>query len=365
MGRERDEINRRIKLMRAAGAVDLIAMLEVGGRSDSIRETDPEQALASLEHCSAEARRLDEPWWELFNDRFQLLILVHYLVDLTRGLPFAIQLRNRFETSVGRTHESRHAVGNLLLNAYILADPLAYPTELERGIAELDAEIEPAEISERCNLHHAWAKFLIATERWGEADDLATRSLGIAEQAQPINLRNYDLAALRYLLCQTCFALGWSDRLARHAQALIEVPRPYSHSRRSQAVGWLWLAVALRIQGNETTADQAFRRGKGLINGVLHFDLIGADPEAIYQESRGDLRATLSVRDHELAAATAKGMVHRATLVQIERCRLLDALGKVPSAELSQARRQVGRLLDPGWYAAKLDKLPAPIDWDD
>ena len=71
----------------------------------------------------------------------------------------------------------------------------------------------------------------------------------------------------------------------------------------------------------------------------------------------GDLRASLGVRDRELAEMTRKGRLHRACLLQIERCRLLARLGELKTSDLDAVRHSAGQLRIPDRYLERLDRL--------
>jgi hypothetical protein len=185
----------------------------------------------------------------------------------------------------------------------------------------------------------------------------AYSKLALVGQRQGTETHDHEWAWTLYHLCRICHALHRHDELADYTRRLTELSEKDKCPRRTQADGWLWLAVTQRASGKEREASRSFRRGMRLLKGLECCDTISADPAALYYEQGGEWKAALGVRDRELAAITKKGMLHRCCLVQIERCRLLAQAGQLIPDDIDKARRLAAQMRTPDWYLEKLARI--------
>ncbi len=216
-------------------------------------ETDPERSVALLTRGRDEARRLNEPWWDLFFESWRLTSLTSHIMDFTRSLPLAMELMVRFSTPEGRAHtEWLNALTNVLYT-YTNVDPFGYRDEIERGFAYLDGEVPRGPVSGRFVLHHRWIAYLSETERWAEAYNLAMRSVSLSDQSRDARLRSWHGSWALYLLCRICDALGRTEELGDHADHLAELSEGHGQLRRARADAWIWRAVTRRPRGTSGT----------------------------------------------------------------------------------------------------------------
>ena len=206
-------------------------------------------------------------------------------------------------------------------------------------------------------LNHRRICYLSETDRWVEAYDLAMRSVALADQSGDANLQNWHGSWALYELCRICDALGRLKELADHADHMAELSAQHGQLQRARADAWIWRGVTRRASGEERDAAASFHRGMALLDGLERRDSICADPIARYHELGGDPRAALGVRDRELAEMTRKGRLHRACLIQIDRCRLLSRLGELKMSDLDAARHSASQLRNPNSYLERLDRL--------
>jgi tetratricopeptide (TPR) repeat protein len=352
-----NEFHRRVAEWRRAADADRLKLANWLYNASSTRETDPEQRFSMLTQGRDEARRLREPWWELFFEDQRLGTLTGDLEDYSRALPLAMELMVRFSGPEGQAHVSRLSVLTETLNTYSNIDPLGYREELERGFAHLDGQITRGPDGARFVLHHRWAEYLMYADRYDEAFELANRTLALADQSGSEETRTWHGAWTYFYLCRICYALGRMNELAAHARHLAELSETHTQLRRTQADGWIWFAVTRRAEGNEREASRSFRRGMRLLQGLETRDMICADPISRYYEVGGEWKAALGVRDRELAVITKRGMLHRCCQVQVERCRLLAQAGELTSEDLDKARLSAARLRIPGWHLEKLARI--------
>jgi hypothetical protein len=357
MGDQLDEYNRQVRRWHKAGDRERLALPRLYEDSWACHETDPERSVALLTRGRDEARRLNEPGWDLFFESWRLTALTSHIMDFTRALPLATELLVRFNSQEGRAHaEWLNALTNVLY-AYINVDPFGYCDEIERGFAHMDGEVPQGPSRGRSVLHHRWICYLAETERWAEAYDLAMRSVALADRLEIPSSRNWHGSWALYELCRVCIALGRLEELAGHADHLVELSEGHGQLRRARADAWLWRAVTRRAAGDEREASASFHRGMALLDGLERRDSICADPTARYYEMDGDLRAALGVRDRELGELTRKGRLHRGCQLRIERCRLLSRLGELTAADMDAVRDSASQLRTPDRYLRRLDQL--------
>ncbi len=352
-----NEYERRVRLSEQAGDKERLELPRLYQESWACHETDPERSVALCTRGRDEARRLSDPWWELFFESWRLTGLTSHLMDFTRALPLAVELMVRINSPEGRAHSEWLNVLTNVLYTYTNVDPFGYRGEIERGFAYMDGEVPWRPASGRFVLNHRWICYLSETERCPEAYDLAMRSVALADQARDARLRNWHGSWALYELCRICDALGRLDELADHASHLAELSEGHGQLRRARADVWIWRAVTRRAAGDERDASASFHRGMALLDGLERRDSICADPIARYYEMGGDLRAALGVRDRELAEITRKGRLHRACQISIERCRLLSREGDLKTSDLDAARHSAGQLRMPDRYLERLDRL--------
>ena len=230
-------------------------------------ETDPERTFALYTRGRDEARRLNEPWWDLFFESWRLTGLTSHLMDFTRALPLAVELTVRFSSPEGRAHSEWLNVLTNVLYTYTNVDPFGYRDEIERGFAYMDPEVSRGPVSERFVLNHRWICYLSETERWAEAHDIAMRSVALADQARDALLRNWHGSWALYELCRICNALGRLEELADHADHMAELSAGHGRLRRARADAWIWRA-SHGAAGDERDASAASHRGMALLHGL-------------------------------------------------------------------------------------------------
>jgi hypothetical protein len=352
-----DEYGRRVHIWQEAGDTERLDLPRLYHEGWDCHETDPERSVALFTRGRDEARRLNEPWWELFFESWRLTGLTSHLMDFTRALPLAVELMVRFQSPEGRAHPDWLSVLANVLYTYINVDPFGYRDEIESGFAYMDGEVPRGPVSERFVLHHRWICYLYETDRWSEAYELAMRSVALTDQARDANLRNWHGSWALYEICRICAAMGRLEDLADHSEHLAELSERQGQLRRTRADAWIWRAVTRRAAGDERDASSSFHQGMALLDGLERYDSICAEPIARYYELGGDLKATLGVRARELAEMTRKGRLHRACQLQIERCRLLSQLGELKVSELDAVRHSASQVRIPDRYLERLDRL--------
>jgi hypothetical protein len=357
-----DEFGRRVDAWRALGDRERLRLLDLYNQAMRLRETDPDRQFDLLTRARDEARRLEEPWWVLFLEKWRLDTITSGKHDFATALPLAIELMTRFSGPEGRAHPFYDSVLGLVLYVYGEMDPFGYRDEIERGSEILDARDDASNDQDnRFVLNYRKASYLIHTERWDEAYELAHWNLDMANHRDNL----WHGAWALFLLCRICHSLKLPDELAEHADAQVEQSAGSPDLLRTLADGWLWRAFAQLSEGDRTNAARSLQNGMRHIEKVERRDEISAEPIAAYYELLGDAKAALGVLDRQLGDLTKSGANHRAALVHIERCRLLKLAGELSEGDVNRSREAARRMRQPSWYLEKLELIvgsgPPPL----
>ncbi|MDB5391737.1 MAG: hypothetical protein JWM11_7383 [Planctomycetaceae bacterium] len=351
------EFHRRISAWYATGEVERLQLVELYQEATDCHETDLDRSFALYTRGRDEARRLSEPWWELFFESWRLNSLTSHAMNYARALPLAMELMVLFNAPQGQSHDDRNMVLDNVLYTYINIDPFGYRNEIERGITYLNGLIEQGPAGERFVLNHRQMSYLSATVRWGEAYDLALHTLALVDQVTAEHTRNWHGSWTLYQLCRICHTTGRINELSGHAEHLEELSKNQSHLRRAHADAHFWQAVTQRAAGDERLASRAYQKGLRLLKDLARRDTICADPMAAYLEASHDLQAALTIRDRELEEVTKNGMLHRGCQIQVERCRLLKRLDKLTTPDLEAARDRAGKLRTPEHFLQLISRI--------
>ncbi len=359
MSDEWDEHNRSVSAWQAAGDAARLALPDLYEAGFGCHETDPDRSLALFTRGRDEAARLGESWWVLFFESWRLTALTAYAMDFARALPVAAELMPRFEAPAARRHPWRVGVLINVVYTHAQVDPAGFRADIKRGFAGLDADIPAGPVSHRFVLNLRRTFFLRQLDLWAEADDLALRTLALADGADASN-RLWFGAWILLELCGIADTRGERDRVLGHAAHMAEVSARHPQLGRTRAAAAFWQAVGEQLRGDERAARRAYLTGVGDAGRLDRKDTIFADPLARYHELAGDLAAALEVRDRELTDAERTGRHHRACQVHAERLRLLARSGGVSPDAVAAARRAAEKLHDPDRFLAAYASFAVP-----
>lgn len=356
MSDEWDDYDRRVAGWRAAGDAARLALPDLFDAGFGCHETDPDRSFHLFTRGRDEAARLNEPWWVLFFEAWRLTALTAYAMDFGRALPVAVGLMPRFEAPAARHHPFRMTVLINVVYSHVMVDPAGFRADIVCGFDGLDGELPAGPVTHRFVLNLRRMCFLRQLDLWAEADDLALRTLALADGAEPHN-RTWFCAWVLLELCRIADARGERDRVLGHAAHMAEVSARHPQLRRTRAAASLWQAVGECLRGDERAARRSYLAGVREADGLDRKDTIFADPLARYHELADDPAAALDVRDRELADAERTGRLHRACQVHAERLRLLGRSGVVSPDAVEAAGRAAGRLRDPAPFLAEYARL--------
>ncbi|HVT79889.1 MAG TPA: hypothetical protein VHM90_04475 [Phycisphaerae bacterium] len=317
------------------------------------RESDPERQLSYYTRCRDEARRLHEPWWELFFEHWRLSALTSDIGDFARALPLAMELLVRFTAPDAAAHPDAPMVQTDVLFSHAQVDPIGFADLLDKGFAALERQIGAGSLSTRLVFDYRWIQYLADVERLEEAHQRLQEHMARLDGCDPGTLAWHRCWAL-FLACHVYDGMNQLDDVAGYAREMAELSEKGEHLMRTRASGWLWTAVCQRATGLANDAARSFRRGMRYLETLSVRDEICADSVARYYEVGNQWNAALGTRERELAAVASKGTLHRHCVLMIERCKLLSRAGTLTDADLLRARQCADRMRKPDWYLQKL-----------
>lgn len=130
----------------------------------------------------------------------------------------------------------------------------------------------------------------------------------------------------------------------------------------------LWEGVLLRHQSETGKAEASIQRG------MSEYEALNLPKKAAYyrilaeyQVAQGDFEAAFMLRGKQLAITIASGSLIKQFHCHLERCYLLNRMGRDVSEELTAAKHTAKRSKKPDFMLEKLDAVKvgrtAPYDW--
>ena len=325
------------------------------------KESNPDQAVARLLEGRALAERLGESWWVLFFDHWRLQILLHFKGDYGAALDLAVRAALEARKPAYAELPQRVCLHEDLLYCHVGVDPWGNAAAIRDALAFMQAEAGP-ELECRYCVQVCQTDFDYACGRLDEAETAARRSLALVEGAPPTTRAHYGMDAHSKLCAIAYHRRDW-DELAEQA-AWGERLNLITNRPRLRAEFVLWQAFLARLSGEEEQARRLYHRAVALIGrGDALPDRTYFDALCAYHERGGDLETALKTRERELEALAGKGISNRESHAQVERCRLLEQLGRLTSFDLAAARNVVGPLGPDAPYNAALNAIAARSTW--
>ena len=315
----------------------------------------PDQKLAILDQAGALARRLKEPYWDLFFDHWKIETLLYEKHQPAAALKLAARAAFEVRKPIYDAFAYRPQITLSLTACYLKLDPIGYEDllreafEYARVQCQSDEELKPY-------FAQQWSRFLEAVGA-PDAVEANWRHLHAAYQS---GTEHYVLFALVHL-CSTLAA--YDGRAARayigeFAQFGLELCRAEERDREA-AMFTLWAALDARWAGDEKRAAQLYQRAYEMQkrlssphNAVDFAATIFHETAREWDEALRVVEAEIEVnRAHELKFLQAKR-----TLKQIE---LLRHLKRDTTPAIAQLRRVASGLKSRPYWESELRKLNA------
>jgi hypothetical protein len=355
---ERDWLARFEAEARAAGDQQRLRLVELTWLPDQHRETNPDSMLALLAEGRLLARKLREPWWELYYEARRAGALMKYKGDVAAGLELSVRNALEARKPLYENYPYRFGIYDDLVVAYLYTDPVGYADEVREALQWL-ARHAPAAGSPR---------YLVAARRrWlhdelGEldaAEEMARQGLALAAGDEDCTTARWHAVFCFSHLCQ----LAWQRRdwaaLAERTRAGEELAQG-ADLKLELAEFQLWQALLARRDRDEARARLLWRQACQRVDRLgMPPDHIWFDALCAYHGQGGEWSAELAARDRELALLLGKGRHAAECRCRVERCRLLRRMGRPLADELLAARIATSRLRRPAAVLSQLRRIEA------
>jgi hypothetical protein len=348
-----DEFERAAEL---AGDRERLRLVRLHPRAYRHRQTDPDRMLDLLEEGRQLARRLREPWWELFYEHWKLETLIYYKDDYRNVVEMGVKATLELRKPGYEGHPLRFGVWCNLVAAYLCVDPRGHADSVRQALDYLATEV-PADGEER---------YLLQARRQWFADEMGdieqARRLALEELAMCDGDSDRDTAEHHEV--NALAMLAWMDyrrgdwvSVARWAEAGEQRSREIAYSYELGQF-LLWRAVVARHGGDEGPGRRLFRRGEATLRrlrqsmGELYYDAASA-----YHELASDFEKSWQVRERELKTTVGKNQIAYEARVRLKRVRLLMRMGRPTDDESGEVRRAASLLRQPEWYLGELERI--------
>ncbi|MGL4551075.1 MAG: hypothetical protein ACRC33_07800, partial [Gemmataceae bacterium] len=164
---------------RTRGDRDAVRLSALHGEAYAHRQDDPDRMYALLDEGRLLAARMEEPWWVLFFEHWQLETLIYYLDDYRDVLDRAVRLTLEVRKPAFDGYPLRFGIHCNLVAAYLCIDPRGHADAVRRALEYLGTV--PADGGDRYLLmaRRHWLAYELAD--YAEAERLALEELAVAD----------------------------------------------------------------------------------------------------------------------------------------------------------------------------------------
>src|SRR4051812_26258166 len=138
---EQEWINEFWHHAHAAGDEDRLRLVSLIQRGYAHRERSPELALATYEEGRQLARRLHEPWWDLYYQAWTLSQFVHNSRDFRRARDVAVAAVLEVRKPAYEGCPVRVRLYQDFLAVHFCIDPHGYGDRIEEGFREIEERL--------------------------------------------------------------------------------------------------------------------------------------------------------------------------------------------------------------------------------
>jgi hypothetical protein len=344
---------------RARGDAARLRLAQLHPEAYELRQDDPDRMLALLEEGRRLAGRLNEPWWVLFFDHWRVETFIYYKDDYREVIDLAVRATLELRKGVFEHHPLRFAIYCNLVAAYLCVDPRGHTDAIRDALAYLQGQA-PAEGGDRYLLQARRHWFAYELGELDLAETLALEELALADADADRYLAAHHEVDTYKALCRISFRREDWSALGQYAAIGEEKARAIGY-RYELAMFLVWRALVARRNGLEEEARRLFRQG------TAQMSRLGQPPDdswfdalCTYHERAGQLSAAWRVRERHLAQTQGRGQLAAEAECRLKRCRLLVSMGQPIEEEARAARTAAGRLRDPSWYLAELERVLHP-----
>ena len=313
----------------------------------------PDQKLAILDQAGALARRLNEPYWDLFFDHWKIEVLLYEKHQPAAALKLAARAAFEVRKPIYDAFSYRPQITLSLTACYLKTDPIGYEPMLREAFeyarvqCQNDEELRPY-------FAQQWSRFLEAVG----APDAVEANWQHLYAAYQSGTEHYVLFALVHL----CSTLATYDLpAARHhigefAALGLELCRIEERDREA-AVFTMWLAVAARWRGEEQEAYKLYLRSWEMQKRLSSPHNAVQFAATLYHESAREWEAALRVVEEEIAVLHQHELAFLEAKRRLKQVELLLKLKRDTKGAAAKLRAVASGLKSRDYWESELQKL--------
>ena len=279
------------------GDFERIQLAVLWERSVDLSYERPDEKLAILDQASALARKLNEPYWELFFEHWKIEALLYEKHQPAQALKLAARAAFEVRKPIYDAFAYRPQITLSLTACYLKLDPIGYEKPLREAFEYARAQCQNDE-EMRPYFAQQWSRFLEAIGA-PDAVEANWRHLYAAYQS---GMEHYVLFALVHL-CSTLAAYDLPaarSHVGEFAAFGLELCRLEDRDREA-AMFTMWAAVAARWDGDESEAQTLYKRAYELQKRLTSPHNAIQFAATIYHETAGEWKDALRVVEDEIA----------------------------------------------------------------
>jgi hypothetical protein len=341
---------------RAKGDADRLRMARLHYDGWTWRETDPDQAYALYDQGWQLARRLNEPWWQLFYAHWRLGALLYFKRDYRDVLRPAVETVLEVRKPQYDVFPFRFAIFYDLVSAYLGIDAPGYADPIRQALHSLEHDV-PRSGEDHFLLEDSKRAFALALDDLDAAEQATLRSMRMADEIGEQHSAAHHMAFNYCGLCTVAFKRNDWERLAEHAAEGEQAARRIGYKLQISECQ-MWTALLALRSGDQTRArplrTQAISRVSRLKRPPSSSWFNALCAWALHEDK---LPEALAVRNREFETIRDHGRLHYEITCHIERCRLLARMGRPLEEGLKAGREAAAKLRNPGPELEKLERI--------
>ena len=322
-------------------------------RSVELSYERPDQKLAILEQAGALARKLNEPYWDLFFDHWKIETLLYEKHQPVAALKLAARAAFEVRKPIYDAFAYRPQITLSLTACYLKIDPIGYEDllreafEYARGQCQHDKELKPY-------FAQQWSRFLEAVGA-PDAVEANWRHLYAAYQS---STEHYVLFALLHL-CSTLASYDLPaarNHVGEFAQLGLELCR-IEEREREAAMFTIWLAVAARWAGDEIEARKLYQRAWEMQKRLTSPHNAIQFAATIYHQEANEWDEALRVVEDEIEVLRAHELKFLEAKRRLKQIELLMKLKRDTASAAAKLRAVASGLKSRPYWESQLKRL--------
>jgi hypothetical protein len=328
-------------------------LCQLHGDAYEFRETNPDRSLALYQEGAQLAKLLGEPWWELFYGDWIVTGMLFFKRDFRTVLDVAVKNTLELRKPLFDNFPQRYSIQRNLIASYVGIDPVGYADDIQKALADLEAEI-PEGYEDRYLVLGSRREFCIEMGWLDKAEETSMHALRLCDADKSRSTGEHHSIFNYSGLCEVAGRRGdWKalaqytvegERVARRCELFMEL-----------CEFLVWQAVVARQSGDDEKGRYLFRRASSRVSRLkMPPDRNYFDAVAVYHNLVGELEEELELRQKELKSILGMGRLAYEARLRIQIAALLHRLGQPTDEALTAAREAVKLLRAPERYLEEI-----------